>query len=477
VPKDMKFHGLICAILLLPPLAGCSQVKEAMDKEKTVIPPTVIKVTVPTETVKPKLQEVVPADVSNGNSGAANKSAPKQGAPAVEENLLPQQLPAGSSSDTMPIPVPIAPKPKPLQPPPPSSHLGNTPLLASIQAPDRFYQGGVITEDTLWSGDILVEGALTVAPQATLTVSPGTVVRFRRALSANSSSPVLLIQGRLLVTGTPERKVRFTSDLSPFSAGEWQGILFLASEKKNQIEHCIVEGAECGLDAAFSTLVIKESLFQKSRMGFRFQDSLATLSGGGALDCEVGFTLVDSEIDIRDASFTGNRQGGVVARTSLYLTGSVFQNNGQGGLTAKDSRLKLTGNIFAENGHALALTGCEGSLTGARILRNSDVGLSLAGSRMRINGNEITGNLRAGIQTEDGKGIIWGNAIFENGQYNLYHSGADDVKAIGNWWGLGAAGIQVKPDDRQADSRRGRVLSSPVLKSRPDLPLLKGFAK
>ena len=47
-------------------------------------------------------------------------------------------------------------------------------------SPDRSYHNQTITEDVVWRGEILIEGGVTVATQSTLTIEPGTVVRFRR---------------------------------------------------------------------------------------------------------------------------------------------------------------------------------------------------------------------------------------------------------------------------------------------------------
>ncbi len=41
---------------------------------------------------------------------------------------------------------------------------------------DLIYKNGIITEDVTWNGNVLVEGGLILAPQATLTMEPGTTV-------------------------------------------------------------------------------------------------------------------------------------------------------------------------------------------------------------------------------------------------------------------------------------------------------------
>ena len=45
----------------------------------------------------------------------------------------------------------------------------------------------VLTEDTVWRGTIHVKGSVVVAPQATLRIDPGTIVRFAGVAAANSA--------------------------------------------------------------------------------------------------------------------------------------------------------------------------------------------------------------------------------------------------------------------------------------------------
>lgn len=53
---------------------------------------------------------------------------------------------------------------------------------SSLSAPysdGPIYVGGPITQDTLWQGEIIVVDSVTVNPGVTLTVRPGTHVKFR----------------------------------------------------------------------------------------------------------------------------------------------------------------------------------------------------------------------------------------------------------------------------------------------------------
>lgn len=387
-------------------LAGCGQVRDSIKKEDIVTPPSLIKATVPTETVKPPV-----------------------------------------------------------------------PRLYSIAAPDLVYREGIIAEDTLWQGEVLVEGALTVAPQATLTIGAGTVVRLRSSENSGSPDGMLLVQGRLVVKGTVESPVLFTSAFDQPTAGNWQGIVLLGSEKRNIMEHCRIEWASVGLEAGFSRLTLKEVEMVRCRTGLLSRDSLISMEGGGTSECELGLEAQDSELDIRDAAFSGNRRGGWVSATSLYLAGCRFRRNGTDGLHFRDGNIRIDGGAFVENSRGIVLADCEGGVTGCRISDNREQGLVLDNARLRVSGNEINRNSGIGVLLADGKAVLWGNSIAANALYDLVNTGDDDVRAFGNWWGVGATGVERRIHDRLDEPNTGKVLTFPVLRVRPDFPDSNPIAK
>lgn len=343
--------------------------------------------------------------------------------------------------------------------------------------PERFYRDAVLTEDTVWRGEVFVEGGLTVAPQTTLTLEPGTVVRFRRTVAGEGAGPLLLVQGRLVVRGSAEAPVRFTSSYSDPRAGEWQGIIFLGSEKKNLLEQCRVEGAAVGIDASFSTVTLKEVSLAVCGTGARFQDAIVTVSGGDASGCAVGLDLAESEADIRGLTVRGNRVGMTVRGGSLLLEGAVIADNGEAGFRAAASRISIDRSLLQDNAAGLLLTDCEGRVTAARIAANRTVGIHLLRSRVRIQGNEIVSNGAIGLRVEDGLAVAWGNVFSGNGRFDIDNTGADDFRAMANWWGESAPAFEKRLNDRVQDPSRGRILVQPVLTAQPPLATLNSVAK
>jgi len=342
-------------------------------------------------------------------------------------------------------------------PPAPASAVQAPPRSEASFRPQTVYGSRVLNEDTTWRGEVLVDGVLVIAPQATLTVEPGAVVRFRRN---GSQAAQLVVQGRLIVSGTRETPVTFGGVLADPQAADWQGILLLGSEKKNLLENCRIEGAETSLEALYSTVILKGVKAARAQTGFRFQDALVTMEGGGASECDTGVRLSESEATLRGIALTGNRQGINALHSSLYLAEATLSGNRSAGLAADGCRIKFQGGQALANGSGLTLLGCEGSILGAKLAKNREFGLSLSTSRVRVVGNQIFGNGNNGVIVTDGAAAAWDNAIYDNAGYDLYHSGLDEFRAPANWWGGG----QPKIFDNNG---RGRVLYSPVLGNKP----------
>ncbi|MEI6305694.1 MAG: hypothetical protein WCP33_02630 [Deltaproteobacteria bacterium] len=67
---------------------------------------------------------------------------------------------------------------------------------------DLNYENITITEDVTWRGTILIRGSLVVAPQATLRIESGTVVRFMKS-SIIRQTPRLVIMGGFTAAAHP----------------------------------------------------------------------------------------------------------------------------------------------------------------------------------------------------------------------------------------------------------------------------------
>jgi len=128
-----------------------------------------------------------------------------------------------------------------------------------------------ITEDTTWSGTVILRGQNVVRRGATLTILPGTVVKF--AWIDEDGDDIgdgeLTVEGRLIAKGTEAEPILFTSAKTSPAAKDWTFVQISVS-RDSLVEHCIFEYASSGLQVHYSTATIRQSLFRNNFEGIRF---------------------------------------------------------------------------------------------------------------------------------------------------------------------------------------------------------------
>jgi hypothetical protein len=95
----------------------------------------------------------------------------------------------------------------------------------------------VLTEDTTWSGTVVLEDTVVVPAGVVLSVEPGTAVQMASGVS-------IKVYGQLLADGTEAQPISFTR----YGAGtRWKQIIFIEAED-SRLAHCIVEFSNCAGD-------------------------------------------------------------------------------------------------------------------------------------------------------------------------------------------------------------------------------------
>jgi hypothetical protein len=338
-----------------------------------------------------------------------------------------------------------------------------------ISRGDFSYENITITEDVTWRGTVLVRGSLVVAPQATLRIEPGTVVRFMRS-AIMQQQPRLVVMGRLQCIGTTDKPVLLAPNVIEPGRGDWGGVLFLSSEKRNQLENCRIEGADTAIESHFSTVGAKGVTIARSGTGVLLRDSTATLSMAAISACETGLESHDSELDLREATLADNRRGIVAYRSTLVLASVKVKGSDQEGIMTDDCRARFSLCEVADNGVGALLKGGEGQLLMSRFVRNRDAGLHLAGARIKVQRCLFSDNRADGMRVNDGRGVVWASAFSGNGGNNLANSGKEDVSAVQNWWGSNdESAIMAKVLEVSRDPRLGAVMVAPWLAEKPSV--------
>lgn len=331
--------------------------------------------------------------------------------------------------------------------------------------PDLVFKNTVLAEDTVLRGVVHITGWVTAPPQVTLTVEAGTIIRFRAEEGANTGAG-LLVQGRMVASGSSDKQILFTGPYDKPLDGDWQGIVLLATDKKNLLEQCRIEGAVVALDAYHSQATVRNLNASSCGTALRLRDSFATIAGGSVSSCGTGIQSIDSELELKDMNLSSNRNGMAVSGGGLYLSGSTFYSNSQTALVAENGKLKVTGCSFTVNGTGLSLRGTDGTVSYNKFLNNRDAGMVLTHARTRVNGNNISHNSVTGLRIAGGGSVIWGNVIASNNGHDLSYTGGEELPVMGNWWGETDL-LRITSRLRSGDGG-GRILFLPILVQRPD---------
>jgi len=304
---------------------------------------------------------------------------------------------------------------------------------------------GMINSDTVWANDktYLVVGNVLVSSGVTLTIQPGTVVKFNPDMS-------LLVGGTLIADGAQNQEVVFTSAQPSPAPGDWGIIKFTASSVD-----AVVDGAEN---------YVSGSVFRYARIeygkGVGLVDGLpyfshVTFYKNSGNNEGVVTGCVDGASALHWVGKTP-RTGSLVVRDSLFVENQFqgFATNQPGGGSVY---FDVTSNQFLRNSGA-AVVICNdfgGAQIVSNIIKDNGAGISLGntGSGVIITDNFISGSKQPaytagfGVDIYSGSPIISHNIFANNGQgqtmcngrcsvINIFSGGAPTVTSntfVGNW--------------------------------------------
>ncbi len=283
-----------------------------------------------------------------------------------------------------------------------------------------------LAKDTTWQGTVQINGDIDVPPGVTLTVLPGTTVKFKRIDEKSDQnmygvdSPYypqaeLIVRGKIIARGTEKETIVFTSAEIDARPADWGAINLLGGEG-NVIEYCKILFAYNGVHGHGAGAAINHNEFAKNGVG---------------ISCK-------KEEETPSAPWFGQM-------SDMQITYNRFINN-KGAIGFRNSKAVISHNLIQDN-----------KFYG--IFPKDDV-------QAEISFNEITGN-KKGIYLFQVKGAtIHNNNIHDNIDYNIAVAEAQDfdVDARENWFGTtDQAKIDESIFDKKDDPEMGTVLIDPLL--------------
>lgn len=214
-----------------------------------------------------------------------------------------------------------------------------------------FLHDQVIKEDTNWSGIIEIEGVVVVGRFATLTIEPGTRVRFKKIDSDGDGTgdSELRVLGRIIAEGRPNAPIHFESAESEPAARDWSYLMIYTSGKFNRINHCRFRHGFSGLQVHFSTASVKNSIFSDNKEGLRFGRADLIVENNQFTNNDVGirFTRMEGPVWLKNNEINGNRIGIFLVPSGQNIRD--FFEPDRSGRAWNTGRLKLTANNIYNN--------------------------------------------------------------------------------------------------------------------------------
>jgi hypothetical protein len=250
--------------------------------------------------------------------------------------------------------------------------------------PIRVYnssKGGALKGDEIWSGEILIVNDLLIREGTTLTIQPGTVVRFEhyRGYKEPWRKLGMTVMGTLKAVGTPEKPIWFTSDAHDPINGDWRMLRFENAGDSSVIRYAVVEFAQQGINMWHSSPTISHTIVRWNNWEGIYFESYCRPILEYNLIYENGYNGVAME-QFNNATLRFN----------------TVIRSGTNGIHVDASTATLEHNIVRENGANGLSVDDHGTLVAVNntLVGNSDAGIGCGEGTNKVTamGNKFEGN-------------------------------------------------------------------------------------
>lgn len=216
---------------------------------------------------------------------------------------------------------------------------------------DSLLTNTIIQQDTTWSGTIVIEGVFVVGRGATLTIKPGTTIRFRKIDTNNDGigDSEIRVLGRIHAEGTKEAPIVFKSAEENPAPKDWSYVLIFTSAQKNILRYCLFRDAFTGLQVHFSTALVSDSVFTDNNEGIRFGRARFTITHNSIEKNNIGvrFTRMEGPVEMTANNIFHNRIGVFLVPSGQNIVD--FFEPGRTGKPWNEGHLEIKGNNIHSN--------------------------------------------------------------------------------------------------------------------------------
>ncbi len=215
-------------------------------------------------------------------------------------------------------------------------------------------RSGLIFKDEIWSGTIWVKSPVVVPKGITLTIEPGTVVKFKhdRNYKTFNKANLKIKGGTVKAIGTKDEMIWFTSDASQPVNGDWWGIS-LHDSTDSKFDYTIVEFGEMGIEQFDSAVPVTNSIIRWSNAEGLYAERSEPIFknnifyGNGYHD--IALEQYNKNVQILNNIFKDSNYGIHHEKTESYIEGNYFKNYKNEVISAgMESNIVIKKNRFEE---------------------------------------------------------------------------------------------------------------------------------
>lgn len=333
---------------------------------------------------------------------------------------------------------------------------------------------GVFDSDTTISGELIVREMLRVEAGTTLTISPGTVIRF---LDAADTSAGFDVAGVLLAQADSTAPIVLESAALYPEPGDWEGLrLFggvalmshvqllharigirIGGSSYARLDTCRIDSnSACGVLAALGRADLRSTNLAANPIGVKSEGGILHMSGGisrgevpyrghGGIDTLLGVTLdgidglvLDGARDswVHQCTLTGSHHA---ARLINHVIGARVDSNAVHGdrvgiFLHEPHLVEVLNNTVSQSFEAGIECRRGDALISGNKIDSCGAGAWLEGDGASLVANQLLDNRSDGVRVDAGSPTITGNSISGNRDYGLW-ADVPQIVATDNWWG------------------------------------------
>jgi parallel beta-helix repeat protein len=218
------------------------------------------------------------------------------------------------------------------------------------QAEGIHRKGGRLEEDEIWSGEVRISGELVIPREISVTVMPGTLVRFEP--DADRSGRIV-VEGSLYAQGNPANPVIFNSAAAIPRPGDWDGIFFAEQGMGSALRFCIIQHHR-RIYVNTDAVRISDSVINYAReAGIVVDGASPRLTNLSISQSETGIYCINGALPEISQSTVAMNGYGIICESgsSPTISNSMIANNRMHGVVCyTGSSPKLVSNNIVHNG-------------------------------------------------------------------------------------------------------------------------------